>query len=81
MARQCFGKRTSLILMLCLMISFFFIEIVAGYAMHSLELKTDSFRMISGIVSLFIGYFALEASKKFRRFKLRSFSNCSHCHC
>ena len=65
MARQCFGKRTSLILMLCLTISFFFAKIIAGYATHSLELKTDSFHMISGIVSLFIGYFGLEASKKF----------------
>ena len=57
--KQCFGKRTTFIMMMFLTTSFFFVEMIVGYLTNSMALVADSFHMLSDILSLFIGFFAL----------------------
>lgn len=61
--KQCFGKRTTFIMMMFLTTSFFFVEIIVGYLTNSMALVADSFHMLSDILSLFIGFFALRVSE------------------
>jgi len=62
--KQCVGKRTTFVMMMFLTTSFFFVEIIVGYMTNSMALVADSFHMLSDILSLFIGFFALKYSKK-----------------
>lgn len=50
--------------MMFLTSSFFFVEIIVGYATNSMALVADSFHMLSDIISLFVGFFALKFSRK-----------------
>ena len=61
--KQCFGKRTTFIMMMFLTTSFFFVEMIVGYLTNSMALVADSFHMLSDILSLFIGFFALRVSE------------------
>ena len=61
--KQCFGKRTTFIVMMFLTTSFFFVEMIVGYLTNSMALVADSFHMLSDILSLFIGFFALRVSE------------------
>lgn len=57
------SHRASFISMIVLTLTFFLVEIVVGYATNSMALVADSFHMLSDVVSLFVGYFALRYSK------------------
>ena len=50
--------------MLALTSSFFLVEIIVGYITGSVALIADSFHMLSDVISLIVGYFALRYSKK-----------------
>lgn len=58
------GRRTSFMLMMLLTTSFFLVEIIVGYLTNSMALVADSFHMLSDIISLGVGYFALKFSQK-----------------
>eukprot|EP00111_Clytia_hemisphaerica_P008345 TCONS_00024367-protein len=57
------SHRTSFISMIILTLTFFFVEIIVGYATNSMALVADSFHMLSDVVSLFVGFMALRYSK------------------
>lgn len=50
--------------MITLTSTFFLVEIVVGYVTNSMALVADSFHMLSDVVSLLVGYFALRYSAK-----------------
>ncbi len=56
--------------MIVLTTTFFLAEIVVGYATNSMALVADSFHMLSDVVSLFVGFFALKVS--FSRFLIQN---------
>ena len=57
-------KTCSLLSMLTLTSSFFLVEIIVGYITGSVALIADSFHMLSDVISLIVGFFALRYSKK-----------------
>lgn len=57
-------KTCSLLSMLVLTSSFFLVEIIVGYITRSVALIADSFHMLSDVISLIVGFFALRYSKK-----------------
>ena len=64
--KACFSQKTSLIVMIFMTTTFFFAEIIVGYVTNSMALVADSFHMLSDVVSLFVGFFALRVSKLIR---------------
>ena len=60
-------KTCSLLSMLVLTSSFFLVEIIVGYITSSVALIADSFHMLSDVISLIVGFFALRYSKKSRQ--------------
>ncbi|XP_032230523.2 zinc transporter 1 isoform X2 [Nematostella vectensis] len=67
------GKTGSVLSMLALTSSFFLVELIVGYATNSMALVADSFHMLSDVMSLIIGYFALRYSKKSQRTERNTF--------
>lgn len=67
------GKTGSVLSMLFMTSSFFLVEIVVGYATNSMALVADSFHMLSDIMSLVIGFFALRYSKRSQRTERNTF--------
>jgi len=60
------GQRPTFISMMVLTTSFFFVEIIVGYMTNSMALVADSFHMLSDIISLFVGFFAMRVSKELK---------------
>ncbi|XP_072015707.1 proton-coupled zinc antiporter SLC30A1-like isoform X2 [Amphiura filiformis] len=58
------GKTCRLLTMMALTTTFFFVEIITGYATGSVALIADSFHMLSDIISLIVGFAAIKISKK-----------------
>ncbi|XP_070563706.1 proton-coupled zinc antiporter SLC30A1-like [Ptychodera flava] len=58
------GKTCRLSSMLFMTSTFFLVEIIVGYITNSMALVADSFHMLSDIVSLLVGFFAVRISKK-----------------
>lgn len=67
------GKTGSVLSMLFMTSSFFLVEIVVGYATNSMALVADSFHMLSDVMSLLIGFFALRYSKRSQRTERNTF--------
>ena len=59
MARICIGKNLTFFSMMVMTTLFFFVEIIVGYMTNSMALVADSFHMLSDIISLFVGFFAM----------------------
>eukprot|EP00111_Clytia_hemisphaerica_P001909 TCONS_00005367-protein len=57
------GRNPTFYSMMFLTTSFFFVEIIVGYMTNSMALVADSFHMLSDIISLFVGFFAMRYSK------------------
>jgi len=57
-------KTQSILFMLCLTSSFFFVELIVGHVTKSNALVADAFHMLSDIISLVIGLIAVRMSKK-----------------
>ncbi|CUS20902.1 LAQU0S02e00958g1_1 [Lachancea quebecensis] len=57
------GKEIRILTLLFIDTLFFFLEIVVGYAVHSLALIADSFHMLNDIFSLIIALWAVNVSK------------------
>ncbi|XP_036431052.1 zinc transporter 10-like [Colossoma macropomum] len=58
------GKTCRLIFMLVITVVFFVAEIVAGYAGNSIALVSDSFNMLSDMVSLCVGLLSARLSRR-----------------
>ena len=43
---------------------FFFLEIIVGYAVHSLALVADSFHMLNDVFSLLVALWAIKLSRQ-----------------
>ena len=71
--RKFCGKSASVLSMLFMTSSFFLVEIIVGYATNSMALVADSFHMLSDIMSLIIGFFALRYSKRSQRTERNTF--------
>lgn len=71
--KQFCGKTGSVLSMLFMTSSFFLVEIIVGYATNSMALVADSFHMLSDILSLVIGFFALKYSKRKQRTERNTF--------
>ena len=67
------GKTGSVLSMLFMTSSFFLVEIIVGYATNSMALVADSFHMLSDMMSLTIGFFALRYSKRNQRTERNTF--------
>lgn len=67
------SKTGSVLSMLFMTSSFFLVEIIVGYATNSMALVADSFHMLSDIMSLIIGFFALRYSKRSQRTERNTF--------
>ncbi|CAF1285097.1 unnamed protein product, partial [Adineta ricciae] len=62
---RCYSTKTfRLLTMLSLTFSFFFIELIVGNITNSLALVADAFHMLSDVISLFIGLFAVRIAKR-----------------
>jgi zinc transporter 1 len=44
--------------------AFFFLELVVGYAVHSLALVADSFHMLNDVISLLVGLWAVKVASQ-----------------
>jgi zinc transporter 1 len=50
--------------MLAIDVIFFLVELIAGFAVHSLALMADAFHMLNDIISLIIGLWAVNVAKR-----------------
>lgn len=62
--KKCFScsKTLRLSIMLSMTFSFFIVELVVGHITESLTLVADSFHMLSDVIALCIGLFAVRVS-------------------
>ncbi|CDO95727.1 unnamed protein product [Kluyveromyces dobzhanskii CBS 2104] len=57
------GKEVRIVTLLVIDTTFFFIELISGYMVHSLALVADSFHMLNDIISLVIALWAVNVAK------------------
>uniref|UniRef100_A0A5K3F032 Zinc/cadmium resistance protein n=1 Tax=Mesocestoides corti TaxID=53468 RepID=A0A5K3F032_MESCO len=58
-----FGNTQRLIFMMVLVITYFLVELITGYIVHSLALVADSFHMLSDFIALCVGVAASKIAK------------------
>lgn len=58
------SKSTRIIILLTIDAVFFFIELIIGYAVHSLALVADSFHMLNDVLSLCVGLWAVKVANE-----------------
>jgi len=58
------SKSTRIIILLVIDTAFFFLELITGYAVHSLALVADSFHMLNDVLSLCVGLWAVKMANK-----------------
>ncbi|KAI1349331.1 cation efflux protein [Xylaria sp. FL0043] len=58
------SKTTRISIMLAIDITFFLIELISGFMVHSLALMADAFHMLNDIISLIIGLWAVTVVKR-----------------
>src|ERR1700750_383339 len=56
------SKSRRMQLLLAIDVVFFFIELIVGYAVHSLALVADSFHMLNDVLSLCVGLWAVRVA-------------------
>lgn len=56
------SKSTRILILLAIDTIFFFIELITGYAVHSLALVADAFHMLNDVISLLVGYWAVRVA-------------------
>lgn len=56
------SKSTRIIILLAIDSAFFLLELVVGYAVHSLALVADSFHMLNDVLSLCVGLWAVKVA-------------------
>ena len=58
------SKSTRIIILLAIDSAFFFVELIIGYAVHSLALVADSFHMLNDVLSLCVGLWAVKVANQ-----------------
>ncbi|KAF1832366.1 zinc/cadmium resistance protein-like protein [Decorospora gaudefroyi] len=58
------SKSTRIMILLGIDTAFFFVELIAGYAVHSLALVADSFHMLNDVISLLVGLWAVKVASE-----------------
>lgn len=58
------SKSTRIMILLAIDTAFFFLELVVGYAVHSLALVADSFHMLNDVISLLVGLWAVKVANQ-----------------
>jgi len=58
------SKSTRILILLGIDTVFFLIELIAGYAVHSLALVADSFHMLNDVLSLCVGFWAVKVANQ-----------------
>jgi len=58
------SKSTRILILLAIDTVFFFVELIAGYAVHSLALVADSFHMLNDVISLLVGLWAVKVANQ-----------------
>lgn len=58
------SKSTRIIILLVIDSAFFLLELITGYAVHSLALVADSFHMLNDVLSLLVGLWAVKMANK-----------------
>ncbi|THX23288.1 cation efflux protein [Aureobasidium pullulans] len=58
------SKSTRICILLAIDTVFFLIELITGYAVHSLALVADSFHMLNDVISLLVGLWAVKVANK-----------------
>ncbi|KAH6637958.1 zinc/cadmium resistance protein-like protein [Boeremia exigua] len=59
-----FSKSTRIMILLGIDSAFFLLELVVGYAVHSLALVADSFHMLNDVISLLVGLWAVKVANE-----------------
>lgn len=57
-----FSKSTRIIILLAIDTAFFLLELIVGYAVHSLALVADAFHMLNDVLSLCVGLWAVRVA-------------------
>ncbi|KAA0197083.1 Cation efflux protein: zinc transporter [Fasciolopsis buskii] len=62
---MCFhcGNTTRLVSMMCLVATYFLVELIVGYVIHSIALVADAFHMLSDFLALVVGVIAARIAK------------------
>ena len=63
-SRKMASKTTRIVILLCIDVAFFLLELVVGYAVHSLALVADAFHMLNDVLSLCVGLWAVRIATK-----------------
>ncbi|SLM34066.1 Cation efflux protein transmembrane domain [Lasallia pustulata] len=58
------SKSNRIIVLLAIDSAFFLLELIVGYAVHSLALVADSFHMLNDVLSLCVGYWAVKVANQ-----------------
>ncbi|KAF1840411.1 zinc/cadmium resistance protein-like protein [Cucurbitaria berberidis CBS 394.84] len=58
------SKSTRIMILLAIDTAFFFLELIVGYAVHSLALVADSFHMLNDVISLLVGLWAVKVASQ-----------------
>jgi solute carrier family 30 (zinc transporter), member 1 len=58
-----FSRSARIVTLLVIDTLFFFLEIIVGYAVHSLALVADSFHMLNDVFSLIVALYAIRLAK------------------
>lgn len=58
------SKSSRIIILLVIDTAFFFLELITGYAVHSLALVADSFHMLNDVLSLCVGLWAVKMASR-----------------
>ncbi|CAA9957439.1 hypothetical protein CFE70_001017 [Pyrenophora teres f. teres 0-1] len=58
------SKSTRIMILLGIDTAFFFVELIAGYTVHSLALVADSFHMLNDVISLLVGLWAVKVASQ-----------------
>jgi len=58
------SKTSRILILLAIDSVFFLLELVIGYAVHSLALVADSFHMLNDVLSLCVGLWAVKVANK-----------------
>ena len=63
-SRNMVSKTTRIVILLCIDVGFFLLELIVGYAVHSLALVADAFHMLNDVLSLCVGLWAVRIATK-----------------
>ncbi|KAF7126029.1 hypothetical protein CNMCM5793_002388 [Aspergillus hiratsukae] len=67
------SKTQRILILLVIDTAFFLLELIAGYAVHSLALVADSFHMLNDVISLLVGLWAVKVANQETKSKMYTY--------